>query len=36
MAAMLGAAAGRGIVVETDPELWDGIIDPGANDGIIH
>ena len=36
MVAMLGAARGRGIVVETDPELWDGIIDPDAGSGIIH
>lgn len=38
MVAMLGAARGRGIVVEDDPELWDGIIDPDADDGgeIIH
>ncbi|MBX4171180.1 MULTISPECIES: hypothetical protein [Rhodococcus] len=38
MVAMLGAARGRGIVVEDDPELWEGIIDPDADDGgeIIH
>lgn len=38
MVAMLGAARGRGIVVEDDPELWDGIIDPDADAGgeIIH
>ena len=33
MVAMLGAAAGRGVVVETDPELWDGIIDTDADSG---
>ena len=36
MVAMLGAAAGRGIVVETDPTLWDGIVDPDSGDGIIY
>lgn len=38
MVAMLGAAKGRGIVVEQDPSLWDGIVDvdSGGNDDLIH
>lgn len=32
MVAMLGAARGRGLVVEDDAELWDGILDTDTDD----
>ncbi len=37
MVAMLGAAKGRGLVVEQDPSLWEGIIaPPGGDDELLH
>lgn len=36
MVAMLGAAHGRGLVVEQDPTLWEGITDLTEGDGVIH
>ncbi|WP_280763240.1 hypothetical protein [Prescottella agglutinans] len=34
MIAMLGAAKGRGLVIEQDTELWDGILDESSPDTI--
>lgn len=36
MVAMLGATYGRGLVVEQDPTLWEGIIDLTEGEGVIH